>query len=186
MDLKKVSKRLAYVLRHRPDSIGITLADGGWVDIETLLKALRAGGTRLTRAELMVVVAENDKQRFAVDGDRIRASQGHSVPVELGYAPATPPDRLYHGTVAAALDSILKQGLVRGNRHHVHLSADLDTAMKVGARRGKPVILTVDSGQMHLSGYQFFVTDNKVWLAAEVPPAFLTFDVRESGASFSL
>ncbi|HCT76833.1 MAG TPA: RNA 2'-phosphotransferase [Micromonosporaceae bacterium] len=173
MDLVKASKQLSYVLRHRPDSIGITLAPDGWVEIGVLLNALAANGTRLSKADLVRLVAENDKQRFAIDGDRIRASQGHSVEVELGYAAATPPGVLFHGTAERRLASIFDKGLVRGRRHHVHLSADPHTALKVGARHGKPVVLTVDAAKMLSGGYQFHVSENGVWLTEAVPAEYL-------------
>ncbi len=173
MDPVKVSKRLSYVLRHRPDSVGITLGADGWVDIDALLEALASHGMRLGRDELMTVVNGNDKKRFAVQENRIRANQGHSVEVELGYPAATPPDVLYHGTASRNLISIFAGGLVRGERHHVHLSADVDTALKVGARHGFPVVLSVNAKDMAAMGYQFFLSDNAVWLTAKVPPEFL-------------
>jgi putative RNA 2'-phosphotransferase len=169
MDVKKASKRLSYVLRHRPDSVGLTLDEAGWVPVEKLLKTLG-----LTRAQLKAVVAGNDKQRFAIEGDRIRASQGHSVEVDLGLEPVAPPGRLYHGTVARNLDSIRDKGLVKGARHHVHLSADARTAAKVGARRGRPVVLEVDSAGMAEAGFVFYRSANGVWLTDSVPPSFLT------------
>jgi putative RNA 2'-phosphotransferase len=173
MDPVKASKRLAYVLRHGPDSIGIALSTDGWVDIDVLLKALATHGMRLDREELIAVVEGNDKRRFAVQENRIRANQGHSVEVELGYAAAPPPDVLYHGTASRNLTSIFAKGLVSGDRHHVHLSANVDTARKVGARHGFPVVLSINTKDMLSMGYEFFVSDNGVWLTAEVPPEFL-------------
>jgi putative RNA 2'-phosphotransferase len=173
MDLVKVSRKLSYILRHRPDSVGITLSPDGWVEISTLLAALAKSGTSLTRAELGQVVSDNDKKRFAIEGDRIRASQGHSVEVDLGYAPAVPPAVLYHGTATRHLASINGQGLIRGDRHHVHLSADTETAHKVGSRHGKPVILTVGASAMVEAGHAFFISANGVWLTKSVPRLFL-------------
>ncbi len=125
-----MSKRLSYVLRHQPSSVGLELDPAGWVDVDRLLRALAAHGLRLDRAELAAVVAGDDKQRFAFDesGTRIRASQGHSVAVDLGYAPAAPPAQLFHGTVDRFLPAILAEGLRRGRRHAVHLSPDVATA----------------------------------------------------------
>ena len=170
-DVVRVSKRLSYVLRHHTDSVGLTLDEHGWVAVDDLLAALR-----LTRAELEEVVARNDKQRFALDrtGTRIRASQGHSVPVDLGHAPAVPPDVLFHGTVERFLTSILTEGLRPGNRHAVHLSADRETAERVGARRGRPVVLQVDAAAMAREGVVFTRSDNGVWLVDAVPPRYLT------------
>ncbi|MFF8643810.1 RNA 2'-phosphotransferase [Streptomyces sp. NPDC015345] len=171
----KVSKYLSRHLRHQPDRIGLALDENGWVEIDALLAAAAAHRFPFTRAELDHVVAVNDKQRFAVDGGRIRAQQGHSVGVDLGLPPATPPAYLYHGTVAAHLAAIRAQGLRPMNRHAVHLSADRETATRVGARRGRPVVLSVDAGAMHRDGHVFQVSGNGVWLTAAVPPECLRF-----------
>ncbi|MFF1393193.1 RNA 2'-phosphotransferase [Streptomyces sp. NPDC058287] len=171
----KVSKYLSKHLRHQPERIGLTLDEGGWVEIGTLLAAAAAHGFRITRDELDHVVAANDKRRFAIEGSRIRASQGHTVDVDLGLPPATPPAYLYHGTVAAALDAIRAEGLRPMHRHDVHLSPDRETATRVGARRGRPVVLSVDAGAMHRDGHTFRVSANGVWLTAAVPPRYLRF-----------
>ncbi|MFD3791747.1 RNA 2'-phosphotransferase [Streptomyces cyaneofuscatus] len=169
----KVSKYLSKHLRHEPERIGITLDDNGWVGVETLLGAVAQHGFAITRAELDHVVAANDKRRFTVDGDRIRANQGHTVTVDLDLPPAEPPAYLYHGTVARALDAIRAEGLRPMARHHVHLSPDRETATRVGARRGRPLVLTVDAGAMHRAGHVLRVSANGVWLADAVPPQFL-------------
>ncbi|MEW2391245.1 RNA 2'-phosphotransferase [Streptomyces venezuelae] len=169
----KVSKYLSKHLRHSPHRIGLTLDANGWVEIDALLAAAAAHRFPFTRAELDHVVAVNDKQRFAVEGDRIRASQGHSVEVDLDLPPAAPPAYLYHGTVAAHLAAIRAEGLRPMNRHAVHLSPDRETATRVGARRGRPVVLSVDAGAMHRAGHVFQVSANGVWLTAAVPPGFL-------------
>ncbi|MEV0121760.1 RNA 2'-phosphotransferase [Streptomyces sp. NPDC050703] len=171
----KVSKYLSKHLRHDPGRIGITLDEHGWVEIDVLLAAAAAHRFPFSRAELDHVVAVNDKQRFAVKDGRIRASQGHSVAVDLGLPPATPPARLFHGTVAARLAAIRAEGLRPMNRHAVHLSADRETAGRVGARRGRPVILSVDTGAMHRDGHVFHLSANGVWLTAAVPPRYLHF-----------
>jgi putative RNA 2'-phosphotransferase len=171
----KVSKYLSKHLRHQPERIGLTLDEGGWVEIGTLLAAAAAHGFPITRNELDHVVAANDKRRFAIEGSRIRASQGHSVDVDLGLPPATPPAYLYHGTVAAALDSIRAEGLRPMSRHDVHLSPDRETATRVGARRGRPIVLSVDAGAMHRDGHTFRVSANGVWLTEAVPPRYLRF-----------
>ncbi len=173
IDVARVSRRLSYVLRHDPRSIGITLDAAGWVDVEVLLAALRRHGTPVSRAQLEHVVATNDKRRFALHGDRIRASQGHSVPVDLGLAPVEPPAVLYHGTARRQLPAILDGGLRPGRRHDVHLSADADTARRVGARHGAPVVLVVDSERMHRDGHEFRRSANGVWLTAAVPASYL-------------
>jgi putative RNA 2'-phosphotransferase len=174
--LVALSKFLSRVLRHRPDAIGITLDAAGWTDVEALLERARAHGQPLlTREVLEQLVATSPKRRFALseDGRRIRASQGHSVEVELGYAPAEPPEWLYHGTVDANLAAIRADGLRKMRRHHVHLSADEATARTVGGRRGKPVVLRVAAGRMHRDGFAFYRSANGVWLAERVPPDYV-------------
>jgi putative RNA 2'-phosphotransferase len=171
----EISKYLSQHLRHAPARLGLTPDEAGWVDVDTLLAAMAADGMRVTREELDGVVTDNDKRRFAFDaaGTRIRANQGHSVPVDLGYTEAVPPPVLYHGTVARFLDAIQREGLRPMARHDVHLSADAATAARVGARRGEPVILSVDAAAMAADGHAFRVSDNGVWLAARVPPVYL-------------
>lgn len=179
MNLTKESKFLALVLRHNPGEIGITLDAAGWVPVDTLLAALRRHGRELTRAQLDRVVAENDKKRYEYDesGTRIRASQGHSVPVELGYTPAEPPATLYHGTATGTVEAIFREGLKPGRRHHVHLSTDIETATRVGARHGRPAVLTVDAARMRADGHLFYRSTNGVWLTEHVAPAYLARDV---------
>lgn len=174
-DLARISKRLSLHLRHAPERIGIRLGADGWVDVAELLAALREHGLDLTRAELDEVVARNDKRRFAFDstGSRIRANQGHSVPVDLALAVATPPELLYHGTVERYLGEIMRSGLRPMRRHHVHLSATEETAAAVGARRGEPVVLEVAAGSMVTAGHELRRSENGVWLTGHVPPAFL-------------
>ncbi|MEV5531708.1 RNA 2'-phosphotransferase [Streptomyces prunicolor] len=171
----KVSKYLSKHLRHQPERIGLTLDEAGWVEIDTLIAACAAHGFRFDREELDHVVATNDKRRFAIEGTRIRASQGHSIEVDLGLPPATPPPYLFHGTVARNLDAIRDEGLRPMNRHAVHLSADRETATRVGSRRGRPVVLSVDAGAMHKDGQVFRVSENGVWLTEAVPVRYLRF-----------
>ena len=174
--LVKASKYLSKHLRHQPERLGLTLEPGGWVRVDDLLAACAAHGFRLSRAELDEVVARNDKRRFGFDdaGTRIRANQGHSLDVDLCLAPVRPDGVLFHGTTAARLDSILREGLTRQNRHHVHLSADIETATRVGARRGRPLVLEVAAPQMVADGFEFFRSENGVWLTTAVPPRYLT------------
>jgi putative RNA 2'-phosphotransferase len=175
VDVVRVSKRLSYVLRHRPESVGLTLDEAGWVPVDELLAAMDRAGLPLTREQLDVVVATNDKRRFAYDdaAGRIRASQGHSVPVELGYAPSQPPPVLFHGTVDRSVCSVLTEGLRPGRRHAVHLSCDVATARAVGARRGRPVVLCVDAAAMAAEGAVFTRSANGVWLTDAVPARHL-------------
>ncbi len=174
---KKISKFASLVLRHRPEVAGLRLDAEGWVDVDDFLRGCAKAGHPLTRAQLEEAVATNDKKRFAFseDGAKIRASQGHSVEVELGYRPAPPPDRLFHGTVDAALPAIRREGLRKMKRHHVHLSFDRPTAERVATRRGPPRILEVRAAQMHADGHAFFVSDNGVWLTETVPVAYVDF-----------
>jgi putative RNA 2'-phosphotransferase len=178
VDVVRVSKRLSFVLRHRPERVGLLLDDAGWVDVDALLAALARHGLPLTRAGLDQVVSTDDKQRFAFDasGTRIRASQGHTRPVDLGYRARQPPDRLFHGTVERFLPAILADGLRPGRRHAVHLSADVETALTVGGRRGRPVVLRVDAAAMSAAGHSFTRSANGVWLVAAVPPEYLLLD----------
>lgn len=175
MNVVRASKFLAKYLRHDPAAIGLTLDAGGWVAVRDLLAACERAGMPMTRGELEHVVATNDKQRFVLEGDRIRANQGHSVAVELGLPAVEPPTSLYHGTVARFLPRIRREGLRPMRRHDVHLSPDVETARGVGARRGEPVILTVHAGAMHATGHEFRLSANGVWLTASVPATFLTF-----------
>lgn len=174
------SKLLSYVLRHRPDSIGLQLDAQGWAEVDDLLARLRADGKTVECALLERVVRENDKQRFAFspDGTRIRASQGHSVEVDLGLQPQTPPPVLYHGTASRFLKAILAEGLRAGARHHVHLSSDTQTATKVGMRHGFPVVLRVDTTRMVADGAVFYQSDNGVWLTASIAPRYLSVTER--------
>src|SRR5262249_28989251 len=153
VDRVATSKFLSYVLRHHPEAIGLVLDDNGWTDVATLLDKLREHGRPLTREQLEAIVRTSDKQRFALDGDRIRANQGHSVAVDLAWAPREPPHLLYHGTVDRFIASIREKGLIKGERTHVHLSPDVKTAKTVAARRGRPVILTIDARAMFAAGH---------------------------------
>ena len=174
-EVTRASKFMAYVLRHDPGSIGLTLGDGGWVRVEELVNAAARNGRRLDAAMIDRVLAAPGKKRYETRDGLIRAAQGHSVAVDLGLEPRQPPPVLYHGTVARFIDSIVADGLRPGSRTHVHLSADRETATAVGARRGRPVVLVVDSAAMSAGGHEFFQASNGVWLTLHVPPAFLGF-----------
>src|SRR5215470_1630353 len=167
----RISKFLSLVLRHQPEKIGLSLDQSGWASTRQLIEASCGRGFEFTLEELQNVVAGNDKKRFSLseDGLWIRANQGHSIKVELGYAPISPPEILYHGTAERFLASIKQQGLIKGKRHHVHLSADADVAAKVGQRHGKPVVLRIEAGRMHQNGFVFYLSVNGVWLTEVVP-----------------
>lgn len=170
--LVRRSKHLSLVLRHDPASVGLTLDAAGWVEVEKLLPAMK-----MTREQLNEVVHENNKKRFefSSDGTKIRASQGHSVDVELGYEEKTPPERLYHGTSKDILDVLMREGLKKMQRHHVHLSPDVATALVVARRRANPTVLEVFAQTMVSEGHKFYLSTNGVWLTEHVPPG--RFDV---------
>ncbi|MTB52357.1 RNA 2'-phosphotransferase [Lewinella sp. W8] len=173
--LTRTSRKLSLVLRHKPEVIGLKLDASGWAEVSHLLAQLERHGTAISRAELQYIVDHNDKQRFrfSEDGLRIRANQGHSIEVELGLRATPPPKVLYHGTARRFVDSILRTGLERRSRQHVHLSDNLETAIKVGGRHGKPVVFHVRAAAMAADGHTFFRSDNGVWLTEAVPTEFL-------------
>lgn len=173
--LIKISKYLSRHLRHSPERIGLQLAPGGWVKVDELLAACRQNGFSINRCQLEEVVSKNDKQRFSFDatGTLIRANQGHSVEVDLQLTPAIPPAVLYHGTCDRAVASIWQTGLSKMSRHHVHLTTDIQTAKNVGQRHGRPVVFAVNSQDMHADKYDFYCSDNGVWLVDSVPSQYL-------------
>ena len=176
-EIIRTSKFLSLVLRHEPEHIGLKLGEAGWIGVDELLRAVNQHGVALTLDQLKHIVATSDKKRFAFseDGQRIRASQGHSIDVDLQYEPQTPPELLYHGTATRFLDSIRKDGLKRMERHHVHLSAETKVTVQVGSRHGKPALLTIRAGEMHRAGFVFRLSANGVWLVDHVPPQFIEF-----------
>jgi putative RNA 2'-phosphotransferase len=170
------SRLLSLILRHKPETVGLTLDESGWLEVDVLLQALAVHGKSMSRSELESIVADNDKKRFAFsdDGSRIRAVQGHSLDIDLGLRRGRPPAVLYHGTVGKFLGLIMREGLKPMERHHVHLSADRETAFKVGSRRGAAVILEIDARRMAEDGKEFFLSENGVWLTESVEPEYLT------------
>jgi putative RNA 2'-phosphotransferase len=186
-ELTTLSKLLSKVLRHEPELVGIELDAQGWTSIDELIRCLAKAASApdapkrlrtlpaVARETLAAVVATNSKQRFAIsaDGTRIRALQGHSVPVDLGHPLCEPPPVLFHGTAAASWPAISREGLRPGTRHAVHLSSDPSSARAVGSRHGRPIVLVVTAAQMHADGFKFSRSDNGVWLVSEVPPTYL-------------
>lgn len=174
---KKMSKFISLVLRHKPDAAGICLDEHGWADVKELIRGVNGTGRVLDLEMLKEIVRTNDKKRFVFneDGTKIRASQGHSIQVDVELEQAVPPDVLYHGTATRFLGSILnaREGLRAGSRLYVHLSKDYDTAVKVGMRHGIPVVLKVDAGRMTKDGYTFYLSENGVWLVDKVPVKYL-------------
>ena len=173
----RTSKFLSLILRHEPERVGLKLGDGGWIGVDELLRAVNRGGVPLTLDDLKHIVATSDKKRFAFseEGLRIRASQGHSVEVDLQYPPQTPPELLYHGTATRFLHAIRQHGLQKMQRHDVHLSAETRVTLQVGGRHGKPMLLTIRAGDMHRAGFVFRCSANGVWLVDHVPPQFIEF-----------
>jgi putative RNA 2'-phosphotransferase len=174
-DITSISKFLSLVLRHQPQLIGIELDGRGWVNVDSLLKQANAHGHKLNLKLLNHVVETNGKKRFAFDdsGQKIRASQGHSVDVNLGYQAQVPPEMLYHGTGQKSVDAIRESGLEKRGRRYVHLSNDIETAIQVGSRHGKPAVFIVLAGEMVINGYVFYLSANAVWLTDAVPARFL-------------
>ena len=177
----KTSKFLSLILRHEPERVGLHLGEAGWIGVDELLRAVNQHGIALSLDQLQHIVATSDKKRFAfsADGLRIRASQGHSVEVDLQYEPQEPPEWLYHGTATRFLDSIRKDGLLRMDRHDVHLSAETAVTLQVGGRHGKPVLLRIRAKEMHQAGHVFRRSANGVWLAPHVPSQFIEFPANE-------
>ncbi len=174
-NIKRVSKLMSLILRHQPDVIGVKLDENGWLGVDELIQGINRKGINFDFEQLQVVVDQNDKKRFSFNDDqtKIRANQGHSVKVDVELKASTPPDILFHGTVERFMDSIREMGLIPKSRLHVHLSADLETAQKVGGRRGKPVILKIDTKSMVENGHVFYRSKNGVWLTDQVPANFI-------------
>jgi putative RNA 2'-phosphotransferase len=173
--MKKKSKLISKILRHKPEMAGLTLDSEGWVSVDKLLKGLKELGSPITIFGLKDIVDNNDKKRFAFSDDMkmIRANQGHSVNINLNYDEVKPPDVLFHGTVEKFIRDIHRDGLKKMNRHHVHLSSDIKTAELVGSRRGIPLILAINTNEMHRNGHKFYLSDNNVWLTERVPSKYI-------------
>ena len=173
---KKTSKFLSYVLRHHPELIGLNLDENGWADVEELIIKSTNDTQGFTFEELNEIVETNDKKRFIFNEDktRIRASQGHSIGIDLNLKSQQPPEFLYHGTAQVNVDSILKNGIEKRSRQHVHLSLDRETATKVGMRHGKPIILTISTGKMFDDGILFYLSENNVWLTDFIDAEYIS------------
>ncbi len=176
MDDVKVGRFISLILRHKPETIGITLDRHGWADVDELLDGMRKSGINISLKDLERIVVNNNKKRYSFNEDKtkIRANQGHSINVDVELKEKVPPQALYHGTGIQHLESIMKNGLNKASRLHVHLSMDVETAVIVGKRHGKPVVLEIDSGEMHSDGYKFYLSENNVWLCDEVPVKYIT------------
>lgn len=176
----KLSKTLAYILRHNPEKIGITLQPQGWVNIKLLVEKINTYQlltSTITVNDVLYVAHIDNKKRYTIQGENIRAAQGHSAEVNLNLTPMTPPVFLYHGTSTTTAPIVLKEGLKPMSRQHVHLSSDLETALTVGARHGKPQILIVNAALAHKEGVKFYKADNGVWLTDYLPTKYIRSDV---------
>jgi putative RNA 2'-phosphotransferase len=175
--LKQISKFMSLVLRHKPETIGLQLNEHGWANVQEMIDKMNTTGADVDIDLIHTIVETNDKKRFAFNEDMtmIRASQGHSVEVDLNLNEVQPPEFLYHGTIQESVDIIRLEGLKKMSRQHIHLSKDKETAIKVGSRRGKPVILVIRAAAMHADGYRFYLSENEVWLTDEVPVQYIQF-----------
>ncbi len=184
-DLVQLSKTVSHALRHAPWLYELEVDEGGWVPVDDLLQALRehrAAWRGLKHDDLQRMIVHSDKARFELEGGRIRARYGHSLPGKLARTPAAPPSILYHGTPSRTVPAILSEGLKPMRRQYVHLSTDDDTARQVGGRKGgRAVILVVRAGEAHAAGVPFYAGNEFVWLADHVPPPFL--DVPDASRS---
>lgn len=174
---KEYSKFLSLILRHQPEIINIQLTYDGWADIDELIEKSKTKNIFLSHELIKEISDKSDKQRFKISDDRkrIRANQGHSIKVDVGLKKQNPPEILFHGTATRFIESIKEHGLVPGSRQFVHLSKDEETAIKVGARHGKAIVLTIESGKMHHNGFEFFLSENNVWLAKKIPREYINF-----------
>lgn len=173
---KKISKFLSLVLRHQPEIIRLTLDQNGWANVNELREKCSENKVDFTLEELDEIVQTNSKKRFAFNENKtmIRANQGHSIDIDLALIPQKPPEFLYHGTAQNNIESILETGIEKRNRQHVHLSQDKKTATQVGARHGKPVILTIRTGKMFEEGIEFYLSENNVWLTDFVDAKYIS------------
>ncbi len=176
MDEVKIGKFLSLILRHSPETVGIKLDEHGWANIDELLRGMNSKGYRINMLILEEIVKNNNKKRYSFNDDKtkIRANQGHSISVDVELKKAVPPDTLFHGTAVGFYDSILQNGLQKQGRNHVHLSIDMQTAVAVGKRHGRPVVFRVDARAMHIDGFIFYLSENGVWLTDSVPAKYLS------------
>ncbi len=176
VDLIKTGKFLSLILRHHPEAVGISLDEHGWAEVDALIEGVnRSGKAQLDRETLEEIVRSNNKQRYSFNEDHslIRANQGHSIPVDVELEQKMPPDVLYHGTGEKFVAAIDREGLIPKSRLYVHLSSDVETAVKVGSRHGRPVVYEIDCAKMAADGYVFYLSVNRVWLTKRVPAAYL-------------
>lgn len=168
---ERLGKTISYILRHHPEYFDVNIDSHGWADVDELIKNMCVHGNTIDRETLDRIVRENNKNRYSYNEDKtkIRANQGHSIPVDLDLLPVTPPDVLYHGTAEKFLNSIKQKGILKMSRNHIHLSTDTERAFNVGKRHGKPVVLVIDTKKMNEDGIKFYLSKNKIWLCEHIP-----------------
>jgi putative RNA 2'-phosphotransferase len=171
MNLTQTSKLISLILRHKPETIGITLDEHGWANVDELIR-----GVNIDLKTLEQIVSTDDKQRYSFNEDKtlIRANQGHSIPVDVELEEVQPPEFLWHGTAEKYVNGICREGLIPKSRLYVHLSADVQTATTVGQRHGEAVLLRIDARKMYQDGFKFYLSKNGVWLTKHVPISYLT------------
>jgi putative RNA 2'-phosphotransferase len=178
MDYRRLSKTISRALRHDPASYGLELDREGWTRVDDLLAALRRrhrDWRELSEVDLEKMMGRAEKKRYEIQDGKIRAYYGHSVPEKIEKSPAEPPSVLYHGTAPETAHIILREGLKPMSRQYVHLSADRETAHKVGARHAPaPVILEILAAEAHQAGVAFYIGNEDVWLADAVPAEFIS------------
>lgn len=179
---ESLGRFISLVLRHHPESIGLTLDEFGYANVSELISQMNRHGKRIDFDTLKNIVETNDKQRYSFNGDytKVRANQGHSIPVNLLLVERVPPEVLYHGTATRFLDSIMEEGITKQSRQYVHLSKDVETATKVGKRHGKSVVLVLDTLNMYRDGVKFYLSDNGVWLTDYVSSKYIKAVQHES------
>lgn len=176
MNLTEISKLISLILRHKPETIGITLDEHGWANVDELLN-----GIKIDMATLEQIVSTDDKQRYSLNENKtlIRANQGHSIPVDVELEETQPPEVLWHGTAEKYKQSILHDGLIPKSRLYVHLSTDIQTAISVGERHGEVVLFRIDAQKMYQDGYKFYLSKNGVWLTKYVPTSYLSEKIND-------
>ncbi len=179
-DIENLGRFISLVLRHHPESIGVTLDRFGYANVDELISKMNSHGRHIDFKTLKLIVETNNKKRYSFNEDntKIRANQGHSIPVDLQLTETTPPSKLYHGTAIHFLESIKREGITKQSRQYVHLSKDFETAVNVGKRHGNVCVLVLDTEAMHKDGIKFYLSKNGVWLTDYVAPKYIQ-EVRE-------
>lgn len=175
MNTEKLSKFISLILRHKPEEIGITLDEHGWAKVEDLINGINKSGRHIDMDILEEIVKTDNKQRYSFNEDKtkIRANQGHSIPVTIEFKELEPPKTLYHGTATKSLAGIMQQGIKSMSRLYVHLSKDFETAKQVGTRHGECVVLVINAKRMYENGIKFYLSENGVWLTEYVDTKYI-------------